>query len=504
MNLSNEIKFLLYICIAHFLVIITSIYLNYLGTKEFYYYSESYYGISKYSLIFLIIFILIPLSLIIIPRFYHKKRELMNFLKIICFIFIYISLTVGLLINISIWKAAVSAETFLTYCPYHFTLSLLNSIIEKKSNKKKFCEIRACFLYSENEDIPLGYHYICNFNSYNDLKSKNNGKIYKRINSLGNVITSDSFIKCQKIANLWVSGEENSQYFDICSKNHYYECRLFEKPKEEEYTSVNNKDSCPGGNYNKTAYLLGASYVLIDIICFLFLFFIEYLIMKKILSLIQFGETHQSRENQATINSTVNNNNNQQNSNNIDNNQEFKKEPTETIIVGPAEDKNDEIFFTPKRSGKKLEKHSENENDNDNINTNITNKEGKRMINLKSTSNIKLLNINFMDSDRKNSDSNKEDNKSKNDLEIVVNNSNENIKNKKLKILSNQETFFQSIDAATIQVKSNMDKTINPVRIYLNTGNNNITQKININRNKNNDTNINEQQTQRFNIHKKE
>ena len=502
MNISEEIKFLRYICIAHFIVIVTSIYLNYLGKTEFYYYSEFYYGLSKYSLIFIILFMLIPLSLIIIPHIFRKKIKLMNILKIICFSFIYISFTIGLLINISIWKTATEASDFIIYCPFHFTPSLLNSMIVKKSNKKKFCKVRACFLYSENEDAPLGYNYICNYNSFVDFKSKNNGIIYKRKNSLGNVITSDSFIKCQRITNLEVSGEEDSQYFDICNNNHYYECRLFEKPKEKEYTSVNNKDSCPSSNYSKTVYLLGVSYILIDIICFCFLFFIEYLILKKILNLIQFGENQQNRENQATIHSTINNNS-QQNSDR-DNNQEFKKEPTETIIVARDDGPSDEIFLTPKKSNKKLEKQIEEENAN--AKTNISNKEGKNIINLKSTSNIKLLNIHFMESDRKDGESNNEDNKIFNNLEINVEQPNENKNNKKLKINSNPDTYVQNVEQATIPVNSNMDENAKPIKIYINKENNNMIQKIKINKNneegRNNDNNnINEKETQRF--HKK-
>ena len=59
----------------------------------------------------------------------------------------------------------------------------------------------------------------------------------------------------------------------MCNRNAYYKCELFENPKNEDFTSVNNKESCPGLSYEKTAFLLSISFLLIDIICFTFLFF---------------------------------------------------------------------------------------------------------------------------------------------------------------------------------------------------------------------------------------
>ena len=487
MNISGEIKFLRYISIAHFLVIIASIYLSFLGKSEYYYHSELYYGIAKYSLIFIIIFLLIPL-LLILPQIYRNNIKIMKIFKIICFSFIFISFIIGLLINISIWKTSTEAKSFISYCPYHFTPSLLSSIIQKKSNKKKFCNVRACFLYSENEDNSLGYIYICNYDSYNDFKSKNNGKIYKRINSKGEEITSNYFIKCYKIKNLSVSKEYNLQYFDICNQSNYYECMLFEKPKEKDYTSVNNKDSCPGKSYANNVYLLGVSFLLVDIVCFTFLFFIEYLIMKQIVLIIQSPETNQNPENQATINSTVNKNNQQDENKD---NQEFKKEPTETIIVAP-ENKEDKYCETPER--KKDEIY-----DDEIINTYLTNKNPIRIKNLKSTSsNIKLLNLNCLESDRKDRDKDI-DNNNENYLEIKINHKNKNRK------ISNQETIVRSaeVDKSYNYVKSSRDENTKKKKLYLNEENNNEDPKNKRIQKEEVNDNINGQQTERIYVNKK-
>ena len=202
---------------------------------------------------------------------------------------------------------------------------------------------------------------------------------------------------------------------------------LFQKPKKKDYTSVNNKDSCPGKNYSNTAYLIGISSILIDIICFFFVFFAEYLIIRKITNIIQLSKTNQKQD-QATINSTINKNE-QQNDNN--NNQEFKREPTEIIIVASPDNHKDELIITlDRRNNERYDKNSVVEN----ANTNLSNEKQQKIINLKSkSSNTKLLNFNFFESDPIDIDNNNE---------IKLNQKNENRDNKK--IATNQETIFKN------------------------------------------------------------
>ena len=394
MDVSNEIKFLRFVSIAHYIVIITSIYLSYLGTKEFYYSSKIYYNILKFSFIFLAIYIIIPTLLLILVPLYKNTIKAINILMILCLSFLFVSLIIGLLINISIWKTSTESESFTANCPYHFNSSLLNTIMEKNNNKKsKICENRKCILYSENDEA-LGYSYICNFNSFNDFNSRNDGTIYKRINSQGNQITSNSFIKCSKIKNITISDPIIENYLILCKEDSYYNCNLFEKPKEKDYISINNKESCPNKSYNKTAYLLGVSYFLIDIVYFFFLFLMEYLFLKKIKYLNEIQEISiENKENQATINSTVNNNNQQNNNNNVNNTANFKKENTETIIVA-GRHQNDELIITQKKE------------ENDNVTTQIKDNEQKHIPNLKSSSHIKLLNLNFSDNNKENENKN--------------------------------------------------------------------------------------------------
>ena len=109
-----------------------------------------------------------------------------------------------------------------------------------------------------------------------------------------------------------------------------------------------NKESCPGKNYDRSSFLLSISFLLTDITSINFLFLIEYLFLEKIINFIEFTESHnRNRENLDTINSTIKNN--QQNKNINNNNSEFKKEPTQTIIVD-KEYQDENIFKSHKKS----------------------------------------------------------------------------------------------------------------------------------------------------------
>ena len=435
--LNDEIKLLRYICIAHYLIIIVSLYLYYMGLTQFYYSSKIYYGFMYYSLIFKIIYIFIPslLLLLAIPSL-KKNLSFLKFLKFATFSILIISFIIGILLNISVWKTSTEAENFTFNCPYHFSQSLLTTIINKENNDKedysKICKTRICTFYSEDDTNDLPYNYLCNYNSMNDFKNKNDGTIYKRKNSEGNEISSRTYIQCSKIKNNTFPEENIVNFINVCDNNIYYNCALFEKPKEKDFKSINNREICPGKSYEKTAYLLSVSFTLIDIICFAFLFFIEFLIVVNIIKIILSPDfINQIKENMDTINSTLKNKSNQQNSNiNENNSQEYQKEPTQTIIVATPQDNNDRIFITPRKI--------ENDED-DNIITKVTQKDENRIQNLKTTSNIKLLNLALVDSEKRdmyNENENEDDNKEEIKIKHYKENINTKKRHKKLNIMN--------------------------------------------------------------------
>ena len=440
-NFEKEIKILRYINLSHYIVIIVSLYLYFIGNEEFYFTSKTLYIFHKYSLIFLILIIINPTLLIIAVPSYKNNKKAINSLKKFTFIFLFISFVIGLLINISIWKTSTGAKLFTKNCPFHFNESLLNSTLEKylkeksKNNDKKirFCNIRNCLLYNEDENTPLGYSYICNYDSFADFKYKNNGTLYKRISSNNNVISSNEYIKCSKIKSISTNNNILLTYINLCEENTFYNCELFDKPKEEDVNSINNKESCPKSSYEKTAFLLGISYLLIDIICFSFLFLIKLFILIKMEYVLQLPPQNNERnkENQDTINSTINKNN-QQNS--------FKKEKTITIIVGEENIKqNNELFID-----------TLNINSNTNI-TNITKKDIKKekIKNLKSMSNLQILNINNISKDEIAICNNRN---KKNILQLKINRFNEVNENKDKQILNHEKN--RKIEITTIPMHS--------------------------------------------------
>ena len=464
-NLNDEIKLLRFICIAHYLIIIVSLYLYFIGIKEFYYSSKIFYGFMNYSIVFIIIYIIIPSSLLLLAIPLLKKNiKFYKILKFLTFSFIIISFINGVLINVSVWKTSTEAGNFIVNCPYHFSQSLLSTIINKENNAdkdgySKICKTRICTLYSEDDTNDLPYKYLCNYNSLNDFKNKNDETIYKRINSEGNEISSNAFIQCSKIKNITFPDENIKKYLNLCDKNIFYNCELFEKPKEKDFNSVNNIEICPGKNYEKTAYLLSVSYALIDIICFTFLFFIEYLVVANLLNIILSPEAN--NQNMETINSTIKNKSNQQNSNNVNENNntpEYQKEPTQTIIVATPQD-NERIFITPKKI--------ENEDD---IITKVTQKDENRIQNLKTTSNIKLLNLALVDSEKRDIyNENENENDNKKELKIRHHKENTNTKKRKKKLnITNSPNLVPNLDLTLIR----SDKTIN---IYFNKNEKNTT-----------------------------
>ena len=68
----------------------------------------------------------------------------------------------------------------------------------------------------------------------------------------------------------------------MCNHNIFYNCELFEKPKEKDISSINNKESCPELNYKIISFLLSGMILFIDIICFSFIF-LELFSLKKII-----------------------------------------------------------------------------------------------------------------------------------------------------------------------------------------------------------------------------
>lgn len=410
-QINNEIKYLRFVNISHIVGLLISLFINYIGIKEYYFTYKILYEFFKYSFILIIIFIIVPIILLILVPIFKDKVKVLQSLQDVIFNFIFISFSIGLLINITVWFTSFNSETFIKVCPFHFTSTLIKEIMEKNVNED-FCKIRMCYLYSEEETKVLPYNYICNYDSSKEFDYKNNIEL-TRINSDGNTFKSNMFINCKIILKITIPDETLISYTSLCHKNYYYDCQLFDKPDIEDNISINNEESCPESSYTKTAFLLSFSFFLIDLICLFFVFIIEYIILKKIIYL-NFPE-ERNKENHSTINSSIKNDN-QQNNNNSGNNEEFKKEPTEIIIIENKNNNNSIINIenSVREEDKKVE-----------LNTTMKENEQEEIFNFKKI-NLKLI------------DKDKEEEKQRNIYQEIVinvkNNKNELNKKRDLKI----------------------------------------------------------------------
>ena len=416
LQINNEIKYLRIINIIHIVALLISLLINYFGIKEFYFIYKILYEFFKYSYIIIIFFLIIPITLLIIVPLFKNKVKVLQFLQDTMFYFIFISFLVGLLINITVWYTSFNAEVFIKICPFHYNSSSLKKMIEKYDNED-FCGIRMCYLYSEDDTKTLPYNYFCNYDSSKEFDSKNNMEL-TRINSDGKSVKSNIFITCKIILKIVITDETLISYTSLCQKNYYYDCQLFEKPDIEEYSPINNIESCPDSNYISTSFSLSVSFLIIDLICFSFIFFVEFLILKKII-IINCPE-ERNKENHSTINSSIKNDNQQ--NNNSGNNEEFKKEPTEVIIIENNNQNNNNSNINIEKSVREEDKK---------LDLNTTMKENER----EEIFNFKKINLTLKDK-------NKEEEKERNIYqEIVI-----NVKKKKNDYIKERELKIEDLD----------------------------------------------------------
>ena len=334
-TVDKEIKFLRLNNVFHIIILGTSIFLYYIGLTEFYYKSTILYGMMKYSLIFLIIILILPIITLILIHFIKNNILFIKIMMKLFFIFIFFSIFVGVIINIPIWKSASESKNFTKYCPYKYTKEYMMEMILEQ--KQSLCEKKMCLYLYENDIDSLQYNYFCNFDSSKYFDDENKGETYKTITTNGEEIQSNLYIKCSKISNTSdISNEVIVSYSTFCNKNKLYICKLFEKPLKKYSATVNLKHSCPGMSYSQTSYVLAVSYILIDIICVALILLLEFMNLKKIFDLLKIVQNNNDmmEKQSRTINSTVREDEQDEEHNNkIGKNSTFKKEQTQTIIV---------------------------------------------------------------------------------------------------------------------------------------------------------------------------
>jgi hypothetical protein len=324
-----------------------------LGIKMYFIY-KAYQAFYLICTIIFILFIFIPVYPIILLKrnLFIKKAK---YLKKISFINIFIILFFGILMNLMAGLNIWGSFLFYKECPYNFSyndISKLFNIKYSEDNKENMnyndygkCSENRCLLLKENNNPVNDYYFLCNFDSSFDFQSLNN-KIVKtffgtKINNNSSEIICDLFME-EEFDNFTIGNDEElyviKSYFNICSsKNDFYKCVRYEKPKKYE---IKFDFTCPVISDNIVCIIIEIIAFTFNIVVSLVITSLEYIIQKKIVELLNIptinpegastrGNTKSSSRNKSYIN-------NQNNDNEIN---------SQTLIIEGHASKKEEINF---------------------------------------------------------------------------------------------------------------------------------------------------------------
>ena len=265
------IVLLILICFCHFLfvskfsIVIRS--LTYL-----FYFSMA---VNFVEIIFLLHPIYSILSKRICPTIIKKTKNRLLF-------FLSISILNGICLTYVHWTNFLKLPKYIEECPYNFSLyhikKLFSGFSDTTSNNSKKCSFRRCFLDNDisqndkknNENENDVYNYICNYvhDYYGELK--NNFVTCRVINSLSSYENYDEIFY---------------DYLKYCdSYTSFYVCE--HKYKVEKNLYLNYNDKCPT-KYNKKNYqIIGALFMIIDLIGVSSIWFITFLEYSKTLKIL--------------------------------------------------------------------------------------------------------------------------------------------------------------------------------------------------------------------------
>ena len=317
--IQREIKILKSDYIVHMLMLILLSLIYIIFLFKYLWLSQSTKTIFFATIIVACIFIFIPVILFLIISFKKLTEKLIKKLEIISIVFLCLYISNSLLTASSLWYNSSLMSIFYQDCPYNFNISdILNNFyqINDISKIKRKCNNRRCFPINDDSNI-----YICNF------KEKNNQQ--------------------EIIIGLIKSGVSDNvkDYLEICGLY----TKFFESEREK-YTkySISSKFICPNKTDIVYNYILTYMFIFTDLLSASIQWIFEYLSYRKIRHVfffeININNRHPSLKDTNNT-SKIEENNNQNNENGGENNsQNFKRQPTEILIIENNKNKkNDEI-----------------------------------------------------------------------------------------------------------------------------------------------------------------
>ncbi len=322
---ATKIKKLQLNYIIQLIVNVLIIIFNFVLFVELFWLNNLLYYLYLFISIFGIFYILIPTILLLFIVFKKLTQKSIKICKIISIIFCTLVIVTGLCFSVILMINALESNDYCRECPFNLYNSNINGIYENFVNKKinekelkEHCINRRCMYNNVNNDSQYPYEYICNYDPSDEFDEiRNDSYSNDTINQ----------IICTQIENdnnkYNFQNNEILKFIDMCtSYDEFYFCQRIFEPIVYSFEEV----KCPKSNY----FIILLIYCMLSVILNLIVSFlpwrISYVQYKNLIRIIR---QINNRNGTASLNSTKNNS--VVRNENMEEN--FKKEPTEIIIV---------------------------------------------------------------------------------------------------------------------------------------------------------------------------
>ena len=308
---AEDINKLRILYIVHFILYAIIIIFNFILIKEIIWLQKTLkflYLIANYFLIVLYVIPIIELFVAISNKL-NKNRTIL--FKTLNLAFCLIAILMGLFFSVLLIINTMDFSDFNRECPFNIPITILND------NK---CNNKICILNNENLEKEYPYEYLCNYNPIKNFKDQN-GPFKRKINETEE-ITTDVLIICEKyeFIGYYFENEIIYSYLDYCNNlNEIYICQRFLEPKKYK---LDENYKCPNDKYITKVYYFCIINIIINLIMSFIPWKLEINAFAKIIS--QFRRNNLSNSKNSTKDCSKINDNLEEN---------FKKAPTELIIV---------------------------------------------------------------------------------------------------------------------------------------------------------------------------
>ena len=308
--------------------------LNFILLFEIYWLNGLLYYLYFALCLFCIIYIFISIVAFIFIKLKKLTQKSIYKYKIKTLITCVIAIFTGIFFTAILMMNALDSSDFSRECPFNLPNCYINALYNKYENNdlshkklKEQCTRRRCLFNNEILDSQYPYEYVCNYDPTDEFDSMNKDN------------STTSQIECIEIEKINFNKynfemEEIYKFLEMCNFfTEFYICQRVKMPKTY---SLDDDYKCPKKNYLSYLIFFSMSSVLFNLIINFISWRALYIKYKTILKILS---PNNNRHISTSLNSTQNNTKVE-----IENKEEqFKKEPTETVIVYTEQNMMEEI-----------------------------------------------------------------------------------------------------------------------------------------------------------------